>query len=113
MDVIKFTTAMSQICLSSHCENCVLRLFCRKPYHERTKEDAEKVEKVVEEWLKDHPVKTRQSEFLKEFPNAVVGYGTINILPCWLDKTLAQDCDGAHPRECVECKKAYWGKEVE
>lgn len=113
MDAIKFITTMAQICIVNHCTDCALGPFCRKIWFERTKDDAEKATTIVEEWMKAHPVKTRQSEFLKEFPNAVVGYGTINILPCWLDKTLAQDCDGGHPRECIECKKAYWSKVIE
>lgn len=114
METRDFLSAMTRICSDNECTNdCPARFFCMNSYDGNTKDDIEKVEKVVEEWLKYHPVKTRQTEFLKKFPNTVVGYGTINILPCWLDKTLAQDCDGAHPRECVECKKAYWGKEVE
>ena len=115
MDTTKFMMAMGRICRSNQCEDCMLNFFCQKTWYAMTKDDVEKATKLVEEWLEleDHPVKTRQTEFLKKFPNAAVSHGTIDILPCWLDKTLAEDCDDGYPRECVECKNAYWGKEVE
>lgn len=115
METKDFLSAVTRICSDNvNCtDDCPIRFFCINSYNKNTKDDIEKVEKVVEEWLKYHPVKTRQSEFLKKFPNAAVAYGTIDILPCKLDKTLAEDCDGGHPRECVECKKAYWSKKVE
>lgn len=47
----------------------------------------EEVVAEVEEWAKEHPVKTRQSEFLKMFPNAsVIANGTLGICPKSLDK---------------------------
>ena len=113
MDAVKFITSMSQICQNSLCVDCVLSSFCGKVCCERTKEDAEKATTIVEKWLKDRPAKTRQTEFLKKFPNAAVSHGTIDILPCKLDKTLAEDCDGGHPRECVECRKEFWNKVIE
>lgn len=110
MDVIKFTTAMSQICLSSHCENCVLRLFCRKPYHERTKEDAEKAVTIVEEWMKAHPVKTRQSELLKMFPNTPLGCdsGVITICPANFHASVCKQ--GV---SCDDCCREFWLEEIE
>lgn len=115
MDTTKFMMAVTRICSDNvNCtDDCPIRFFCINSYNKNTKDDIEKVEKVVEEWLKYHPVKTRQTEFLKKFPNAAVSHGTIDILPCWLDKTLAEDCDNGYPRECVECRNVYWSKEVE
>ena len=115
MDTTKFMMAMGRICRDNQCEDCMLNFFCQKIWYERTKEDVEKAMTIVEEWLKDHPAKTktRQTEFLKKFPNAAVSHGTINILPCWLDETLAEDCDNGYPRECVECRKEFWNKEIE
>lgn len=113
MDAVRFVMTMRRIYQGSYCKDCVANFFCQKVVQDRTKEEAEKTVKIVEEWAESHPAKTRQSEFLKEFPNAAVAYGTIDILPCKFDKTLAEDCDGGHPRECVECKQAYWNKEVE
>lgn len=37
---------------------------------------------IVEQWVKEHPVKTRQSEFLKMFPNAQKSLnGVLDICP--------------------------------
>ena len=113
MDAVKFITSMSRICHNSYCNDCVLSSFCDKVRYGGTKEDAEKAVEIVEKWVEDHPVKTRQTEFLKKFPNAAVSHGTINILPCWLDETLAEDCDDGYPRECVECRKEFWNKVIE
>ena len=113
MDTTKFMMAMGQICRNHQCGDCMLNSFCQKIWYERTKEDVEKATKLVEELPENRPAKTRQTEFLKKFPNAAVSHGTINILPCWLDETLAEDCDNGYPRECVECRKEFWNKVIE
>lgn len=68
------------------------------------------------------PKKTRQSEFLKMFPNAHEGDdGVLNIYPCIVDETLdtgdfphGTACDRAERYGgCCECKMAYWNEEVE
>ena len=68
------------------------------------------------------PKKTRQSEFLKIFPNAHEGDdGVLNIYPCIVDETLdtggfphGTACDRAERYGgCYECKMAYWNEEVE
>lgn len=38
---------------------------------------------IVEQWAKEHPVKTRQSEFLKQYPNTAIGDdGYPSVVPC-------------------------------
>ena len=45
----------------------------------------------VEQWAKDHPVKTRQSEFLKKFQDAKIGKdGVLIIYPCAVEKRVLQ-----------------------
>ena len=78
--------------------------------------DTEIVEKV-EKWAKEHPEKTRQSEFLKLFPEAsVLGGGYLNICPAqlsseWRDKKTGGCYDTG--MDCVKCKRDYWLKEIE
>ena len=44
---------------------------------------------IVEQWVKAHPVKTRQSEFLKKWPDAEIGYdGLPTVAPCQLNIEL-------------------------
>ena len=74
--------------------------------------DTEIVEKV-EQWAKEHPIKTRQSEFLKMFPNASVGYnGTLVICPSQADTNAVAECVRSE-RNCDKCKHESWLKEVE
>ena len=74
--------------------------------------DTEIVEQV-EQWAKEHPVKTRQSEFLKIFPNASVGYnGTLVICPSQADTKAVAACVRSE-RNCDKCKRDFWLKEIE
>ena len=44
---------------------------------------------IVEQWSKDHPRKTRQSEFLKMFPEAIIGDdGALDLCPLGLCMVL-------------------------
>ena len=73
----------------------------------------EKAVEIVEKWAAEHPVKTRQSEFLKIFPNAKLNEdGELLILPChiYFRYTPEEGCDGTG---CTKCKKEYWLEEVE
>ena len=70
----------------------------------------------VEQWAKDHPVKTRQSEFLKMFPNAYLKTIT-RLLPCSLDKTLkplrcAKYGYLSTTCRCDRCRDDYWNEDV-
>ena len=78
--------------------------------------DTEIVEQV-EQWAKAHPEKTRQSEFLKQWPDAEIGGdGLLSIAPCQLNVELLQ-CESQENCEergvCVKCKRDFWLKEVE
>lgn len=72
----------------------------------------EEVVAEVEEWAEDHPIKTRQSEFLKLFPYARVkkANGLPIVSPCDLDVKLADKCKGI---PCQECWKKFWLAEEE
>lgn len=65
------------------------------------------------------PKKTRQTEFLKMFPNAKVHErGFVDVLPCQLEKsmkTVNEDdiCTGVYKMGCLNCRTAYWNEEVE
>ena len=67
---------------------------------------------VVERWAEEHPVKTRQSEFLKMFPNAMIYKESIDFCPHKADRTYTPD-EGCMNTNCLDCKKDYWLAEVE
>ena len=72
---------------------------------------------IVEKWAKEHSVKTRQSEFLKQWPDAEIGYdGLPTVAPCQLDVELLQ-CESQKNCEdrgvCNKCRRDFWLKEIE
>lgn len=68
---------------------------------------------IVEQWAKEHPVKTRQSEFLKMFPDASVGCnGALIICPFQADTKAVAGCVRSE-RTCDKCKRDFWLKEIE
>lgn len=66
----------------------------------------------LEKWAKEHPIKTRQSEFLKMFPNATIRNGCIDILPCVVDQWIHDLCINGCSA-CDACRKSFWQQEVE
>lgn len=71
----------------------------------------DKTNEIILKWCKEHPIKTRQSEFLKMFPNVeLVGGEVINICPNIIDCQYGADCCKL---SCNECRKKYWLAEVE
>nr|DAE41499.1 MAG TPA: hypothetical protein [Caudoviricetes sp.] len=73
-----------------------------------------KANETILKWCKEHPIKTRQSEFMKMFPNVSIYKGAINICPCAID--CDYDCKNKEKYvdfDCTGCKKAYWLAEVD
>ena len=72
---------------------------------------------IVEKWVKEHPVKTRQSEFLKQWPDAGIGDdGLPSVAPCQLYKDMEEkDENGVCCKNCGcgICRRDFWLKEVE
>lgn len=75
---------------------------------------AEEVVREVEEWATAHPCKTRQSVFLKQYPEAEIdNCGYLRICP----KRISADCRNRYGscanRKCTDCHKEFWMQEVE
>lgn len=73
----------------------------------------EKAVEIIEQWAVEHPIKTRQSEFLKMFPNAKLGdSGILWFFPCDIDTSYkhSKECDNV---QCWDCRKEYWLAEVD
>ena len=71
---------------------------------------------MVEQWAKEHPEKTRQSEFFNQWPDAEIGYdGLPTVAPCQLNIELLQ-CESQEDCEdrgvCAECRHDFWLKEI-
>lgn len=62
----------------------------------------------VEQWAKDNPVKTRQSEFLKQFPSAFTSESVLQIQPCLIDKDIKLKYHTCFFYNCDDCKRKFW-----
>ena len=111
MDAVEYLKTMRRLCKSqdsrSGCAGCPLQDkedgYCSI---ENISGRAGDAVQIVEEWAKDHPVKTRQSEFLKHFPNAVIDEddGILGIRPCDIDERIG--C--TNEKGCDGCRRKYW-----
>lgn len=70
---------------------------------------AEEIVAIVEKWAEEHPVKTRQTEFLKLYPNAPLDGGTPVLCPRAVDSTYT--CP-INEKACRDCRKMFWSQEV-
>lgn len=106
MDAIEFVKYLRRMDENGVLKNCFIY-----PCAGRETDSQEDVVSEVEQWAKDHPVKTRQSEFLKMFPNAFVDdAGVLSALPCRIDKTAKGVCP---KKTCRDCRRNYWLQEIE
>lgn len=112
MDAVKYLKTLRRLCESKErCPGCVLYNKEDSCCIADIGESAEDTVQIVEQWGKDHPIKTSQSEFLKKFPDAKIGKdGALIIYPCAIEKRLSgKKCGGIF---CDDCRREYWLEEV-
>lgn len=118
MDAVEFFKTVTRLCRNQDFSACpaAKKGRCMIGLADYSVKDIEETISKVEQWAKDHPVKTRQSEFLKMFPNADLKIIT-RLSPCSLDGTmkplrcakygyLSITCG------CDRCRDDYWNEEV-
>ena len=104
MDALEFVKQRARMCKTLACGDCAMRA------ENNCTSITEKLVKDVEEWAAAHPAKTRQSEFLKQWPNAKLdGGGVLKVCPDDIVNTV--NCDDYVT--CSECAREFWLKEVE
>lgn len=121
MDAVKFLKEKNRMCKKvNNCFSCPLgneEGGCQVGSRVNQRVTEEQLVENVKKWAEEHPVKTRQSEFLKMFPNAKMLNGVISVNPCEVDtencgvdseSEWCQKCDS-----CESCHKDYWLAEVE
>lgn len=112
MDAVIYIRDMQRMCKSHiSCNGCELKPGNGKSCMEGM--DPQKCIFVVEQWAAEHPVKTRQSVFLEQFPNAPIYTNTHNVAldPCLVDTALRGHCPTG--RGCDICRREFWLAEVE
>nr|DAI51355.1 MAG TPA: hypothetical protein [Caudoviricetes sp.] len=120
MDAVKFLQERARMCnsFSPDCEGC--RVDEEKPVmsecYQWMFENPERASKIVEEWSAAHPRKTRQSVFLEHYPEASISeHGVLLVCPCPISASHRNAHGGCASigRRCDECRKEFWGQEVE
>lgn len=110
MDAVEYVKTQFKLCRSKDsCFECPLQDKENCCCITDTIEYVEKAVQIVEQWAKDNPIRTRQSEFLKLFPNARLYRDVITIPPCSIEKEMRGNC---LTRDCFECRRTYWLTEV-
>lgn len=117
MDAVEFIKAINRLCEAQEdCKDCPLighacdvnTTTIMSCYNI---ESVQKMVQICEQWAKEHPVKTRQSEFLKMFPNAPKSGRVLDICPKDLNIEYMppKRCENI---SCSACKTDYWNEEV-
>lgn len=116
MDAVEFFKTVNRLCENQSCRECpvckegVCMVMNMVRIDGGLVESIEETVSKVEQLAKDHPVKTRQSEFLKLFPNATIDEdnGILCIKPCTIDESIG--CTNG--KGCDDCYRKYWLTEV-
>lgn len=118
MDALAFLIERKRMCNSYKCcvgcplveSHCIISSAT-------SDEEFKKMTDVVEQLLNEHPRKTRQSVFLEQWPDAIIGDdGLPEVGPCQLRAGLihgdsVDDCENRGL--CTECRREFWMQEVE
>jgi hypothetical protein len=121
MDAVEFLVTRDRMCKSFNgcCNGCEVkkRMGAGDVCIYYMKQHPQEVVEIVERWGKEHPRKTRQSEFLKMFPRAsMASNGTIDFCPNSFDEEFACPEKGKFDHsecECPDCRRKYWLEEVD
>lgn len=111
MDAVKFIKERNRMCKSfgRSCRDCLAdKDTCCDAF-----EWQEELVTIVEKWSATHPRKTKQSEFLKMFPNPALDRdGVIAIQPCEVIVDACKDSNGNEKTTCWACRHEFWLEEI-
>lgn len=117
MDAVKFVKEYLRMCTKvDECEDCPVYKtdFCTVPARERSQESAEEIVELVEEWAAAHPRKTRQTTLLEQYPEAEIdSRGCLMLCPKRISADYQKRYRNCTSRLCSDCRKEFWGQEVE
>lgn len=118
MDAIEFIKERQRLCQTYVCcskcpaGNCNDRCI----FNTASGYGAAEQIRLLEEWSAAHPLRTRQNEFLKQYPEAALDEnGVISICPNGLSLAYRNSSGGCNNLDstCVDCRRGFWLKEIE
>lgn len=120
MDAIKFIRERNRMCryyfniASYTCSDCPAKdVTCSNI---NGMEEDDNIVPIVEKWSKEHPPETRQSRFLKQWPETKLDANdVVSICPAVLDKKYRDEYGGCDSidADCRDCRREFWSQEVE
>lgn len=112
MDAVECMKAVTRM-LKSGTIDCAIQKYISA----QKKNDYEGMVEAAEEWVAEHPAKTRQSEFLKQWPETkLMQDGIIKICPSAVSAAYREkdgSCAILRSGSCTECRREFWLAEVE
>lgn len=122
MDALEFIRELKRMCkfyydeekgycpnkCPAHCLDCMSL--------DQPEEDIERTVRVVEAWSAEHPHKTRQSVFLRQYPDTELDrFGVIQLCPASIFATYRDSNGECKTVEimCMDCRRGFWLKEVD
>lgn len=111
MDAVECMKAVTRM-LKSGTIDCAIQKYISA----QKKNDYEGMVEAAEQWAERHPAKTRQSEFLKQWPEADVDEnGVLQTCPALISASHRDQTGGCATlsNKCENCRKAFWFTEVE
>ena len=121
MDALEFLKEKKRMCdsysdLHNCCGDCPLLESCCVINNVTPDKDLKKMITAVENWSKEHPRKTRQSVFLKQYPETEIdANGVVGLCPMFIS-AAHRDSDGecnCPEKMCRDCRREFWMQEVE
>lgn len=111
MDAVKFIKERDRMCRFYHhagdCYQCPAK-DCECSALEGMVDD-DNIVTIVEEWSAAHPRKTRQSVFLKQYPNAVLDKdGVLCICPSFVGGDVSEKYRCLCSTDCGACRREFW-----
>lgn len=108
MDAVDYLKTKRRLCKAhTECRRCPLNIC-----DDLERENVEELVRRVEKWAKEHPAKTRQSVFLKKYPNARLDDDNVLVIcPRSIEQSGCDKFDD-HILMCSDCRRKYWSEEV-
>lgn len=109
MDALEFIKAVTRM-LKSGMIDCAIQKYISA----QKKNDYEGMVKAAEQWAAEHPVKTRQSVFLEQYPETEIDkYGCLRLCPELVSADYRNRHGDCINRVCIDCRREFWMQEVE
>lgn len=115
MDAVEFFKTVNRLCKNqrccTECPICKNGVSCMIKFDDDSIKSIEETVSKVEQWAKDNPVRTRQSEFLRMFPKAEMKDDYLWMCPKYINYDYNPE-ENCHEISCSDCKRKFWLTEV-